>query len=48
MNIAAAATGALDLRFLDVGNVVLLGEFLVAVFTMKSVLGHGESPRPTS
>lgn len=41
MDIAAAAAWALDLGFLDVGDVMLLGEFLVAVFTMKSVLGHG-------
>ena len=47
MDIAAAAAGILDFRFLDVGDVMLLGEFLVAVFTMKGVLRHGGSPRPT-
>ena len=45
MNIFAAAARALDLGFLDVGDVVLLGELFVAVGTMKGVVRHGDSPR---
>jgi hypothetical protein len=44
VNILAAALRALDLGFLNIGDVVLLGEFLVAVRAMKSVLRHGASP----
>jgi hypothetical protein len=44
MHVLTAAIGALDLGFVDVGDVVLLGEFLVAVFAMIGVLRHGVSP----
>jgi hypothetical protein len=35
--------GFLDIRF-DIRHVVLLGEFLVAVFAMESVLTHDPTP----
>jgi hypothetical protein len=44
VDIRATAMRALDLSFIDVGDVVVLGEFLVAVLTMKDVLRHGVSP----
>ena len=45
MDIRAATVGTFDLSLVDVGDVVELGEFLVAVCTMEGVLGHGVSPR---
>ena len=47
MDVFAAAARALDLGFLDVGDVVLLGEFLVAICAMEGVMRHGVSPKPT-
>jgi hypothetical protein len=43
--IPAAAVGALDLGLVDLGDVVALGEFFVAVCAMKGVLRHGVTPR---
>lgn len=45
MDILAAAVRALDFGLLEVGNVVALGEFLIAVGAVKRVLGHSGSPR---
>ena len=44
MHVLPSAVGALDFRFVDVGDVVLLSEFFVAVFAMKGVLRHVSSP----
>lgn len=48
MDVGAAAVGALDLGFIDVRDVVVLGEFLVAVCAMKGVLRHRSDSEPTS
>ena len=45
MDVAAAAARALDLGLLDVGDVVMLIEFLVAVCAMEGVLRHSVPPR---
>jgi len=45
MHIRPAAVGALDFDFFEVGDVVLPGEFLIAIFTMKGVSRHNVSPR---
>jgi len=45
VDVAAAATGTLDLGFLDVRDVMLLVEFLVAVCAMEGVLRHSVPPR---
>ena len=45
VNILAAAVRALDLSFVDVSEVMVLGEFLVAVLAVEGVLRHGgDSP----
>src|SRR5579872_6644172 len=41
MHARSAAMRAFHLGLVDVGDVMLLGEFLVAVFAMKYVLRHG-------
>jgi len=40
----ATAMRAGDFGFLDIGDVVLLGEFLVAIFAVISILRHDHSP----
>ena len=45
MDVLAAALGTLDVGFLDVGDVVALREFLIAVGAVKRILGHSGSPR---
>jgi hypothetical protein len=47
VDVLAVALRAPDLCLLDVGGVVLLGEFLVAVRTVKDVLRHRQTPEPT-
>jgi hypothetical protein len=44
VDILAAAVRALDFSFVDVSDMVMLGEFLVTVLAMKRVLRHGDSP----
>jgi hypothetical protein len=44
VDILAAAVRALDLSFVDVSDVMVLGEFLVAVLAVEGVLRHGDSP----
>lgn len=45
MNVLPAAVWALDFGLVDLGYVMVLGEFPVAVFAMVGVLRHGVSPR---
>ena len=44
VNILAAAVRAVNFSFVDVGEVVVLGEFLVTVLAVEGVLRHGDSP----
>ena len=48
MDVFASAIRAFDLGFIDVRDVMVLGEFLVAVGTMKGVLRHRLYSEPTS
>lgn len=45
MNFLAAAMRALYLGFFEIGDVMVLGEFPVAVCAVESVLRHGRLPR---
>ena len=44
VHILTVAIRTPDLCLLDVGGVMLLREFLVAVLTVKGVLGHRQTP----
>jgi hypothetical protein len=44
VDILAAAVRAFDFSFVDVSDMVMLGEFLVTVLAMEGVLRHGDSP----
>lgn len=44
MHAFAAAVRAYDFGLFDIGDVVLLGELLVAVFAVVDVLRHGATP----
>ncbi len=44
MDPLAPAMWADHFGFFYVGDVVLLGEFLIAIFAMKNVLRHGHAP----
>jgi hypothetical protein len=48
MDVLAAAVGTLDLGFLEVRDVMVLGEFPVTVCAMKGVLRHSSNSEPTS
>jgi hypothetical protein len=44
VHILTVAIRTPDLSLLDLGGVVLLREFLIAVLTVKGVLGHRQTP----
>jgi hypothetical protein len=44
VNILAAAVRTVNFSFVDVSEVMVLGEFLVAVLAVEGVLRHGDSP----